>query len=116
LDVIEYTPSRDQYAYTFGGVASVMEVKRSCAPSGREERSRQHRLAGEHVLPGRRLAEHRDRNPALFEVAVGLNPTGHMGTPKDVAASVVFLASPAASRVSGTNLVVDGALTRRVQL
>jgi NAD(P)-dependent dehydrogenase (short-subunit alcohol dehydrogenase family) len=33
-------------------------------------------------------------NPALFEVAVGLNPTGHMGTPKDVAASVVFLASP----------------------
>jgi 3-oxoacyl-[acyl-carrier protein] reductase len=55
-------------------------------------------------------------NPALFEFAVGLNPTKHMGTPEKVAAPVVFLASPAASRVSGTNLVVDGALTRGVQL
>jgi 3-oxoacyl-[acyl-carrier protein] reductase len=28
---------------------------------------------------------------------------------------VVFMASPAASFISGTNLVVDGALTRGVQ-
>ena len=55
-------------------------------------------------------------DPAFFEIAVNLNPTGHMGTPEEVAAPVVFLASPAASRVSGTNLVVDGALTRGVQL
>jgi 3-oxoacyl-[acyl-carrier protein] reductase len=55
-------------------------------------------------------------NPSLFEIAVNLNPTGHMGTPEEVAGPVVFLASPAASRVSGTNLVVDGALTRGVQL
>ena len=26
MDVIEYTPTRDQYAYTFGGVASAMRV------------------------------------------------------------------------------------------
>ena len=55
-------------------------------------------------------------NPALFQTAVGLNPTGHMGTPEEVAAPVVFLASPRAARVSGTNLVVDGALTRGIQL
>lgn len=55
-------------------------------------------------------------NPELFETAVGLNPTGHMGTPEEVAEPVVFLASPRARRVSGTNLVVDGALTRGVQL
>ena len=55
-------------------------------------------------------------DPALFEFAVNLNPTGHMGTPEEIAAPVVFLASPAASRVSGTNLVVDGALTKGVQL
>ena len=55
-------------------------------------------------------------NPELFETAVGLNPTGHMGTPADVAAPVVFLASPVAGRVSGTNVVVDGALTRGIQL
>ena len=55
-------------------------------------------------------------NPDLFETAVGLNPTGHMGTPEEVAGPVVFLASPKARRVSGTNLVVDGALTRGIQL
>jgi 3-oxoacyl-[acyl-carrier protein] reductase len=55
-------------------------------------------------------------NPELFSTAVGLNPTGHMGTPDEVANAVVFLASPRASRISGTNLVVDGALTRGVQL
>ena len=33
-------------------------------------------------------------NPDLFETAVGLNPTGHMGTPAEIAAPVVFLASP----------------------
>ena len=55
-------------------------------------------------------------NPELYEMAVGLNPTGHMGNPAEIAACVVFLASPRASRVSGTNLVADGALTRGVQL
>ena len=55
-------------------------------------------------------------NPELFDTAVGLNPTGHMGTPQEIAGPVVFLASPRAGRVSGTNLVVDGALTRGIQL
>jgi acetamidase/formamidase len=27
MDVIEYTPTRDQYAYTFGGVTSAMRVR-----------------------------------------------------------------------------------------
>ena len=27
MDVIEYTPTRDQYAYTFGGVASAMRIR-----------------------------------------------------------------------------------------
>ena len=55
-------------------------------------------------------------NPELFQTAVGLNPSGRMGTPDEVADPVVFLASPRASRISGTNLVVDGALTRGIQL
>jgi 3-oxoacyl-[acyl-carrier protein] reductase len=55
-------------------------------------------------------------NPDLFRTAMELNPSGHMGTPEEVAAPVVFLASPLARRVSGTNLVVDGALTRGIQL
>ena len=55
-------------------------------------------------------------NPDLYEMALGLNPTGHMGTPEEIAGPVVFLASPRAGRVSGANLVVDGALTRGIQL
>jgi 3-oxoacyl-[acyl-carrier protein] reductase len=54
-------------------------------------------------------------NPKLFADALALNPTGRMGTPQEVARAVVFLASPVASFITGTNLVVDGALTRGVQ-
>jgi 3-oxoacyl-[acyl-carrier protein] reductase len=54
-------------------------------------------------------------NPALFKDALALNPTGRMGKPEEMARGVVFLASPAASFITGTNLVVDGALTRGVQ-
>src|SRR6201993_3722831 len=53
-------------------------------------------------------------NPDLFKTAMSLNPTGRMGTAREVAAGVVFLASPVASRESGTNLIIDGALTKAV--
>jgi NAD(P)-dependent dehydrogenase (short-subunit alcohol dehydrogenase family) len=33
----------------------------------------------------------------------------------EVANAVVFLASPRASFITGTNLIIDGALTQRVQ-
>jgi len=49
--------------------------------------------------------------PDLFASTIKANPTGRFGTPAEVANGVVFLSSPAASRISGTNLVIDGALT-----
>jgi 3-oxoacyl-[acyl-carrier protein] reductase len=58
----------------------------------------------------------KDGNPELYQTALGLNPTGRMGTPQEMANAAVFLASPIASFITGTNLVVDGALTRGVQL
>ncbi|MFW3168399.1 SDR family NAD(P)-dependent oxidoreductase [Geodermatophilus sp. CPCC 206100] len=55
-------------------------------------------------------------SPDLFTMALGLNPTGRMGTPEEMAKAVVFLSSPVSSFTTGTNLVVDGALTRGIQL
>ena len=53
--------------------------------------------------------------PDLFKEALALNPTGRMAAPEEIARGVVFLASPASSFTTGTNLVIDGALTRGVQ-
>lgn len=49
--------------------------------------------------------------PDLYNSTLKLNPTGKFGTPEEVANGVVFISSPVASRISGTNLVIDGALT-----
>jgi 3-oxoacyl-[acyl-carrier protein] reductase len=57
----------------------------------------------------------RDR-PEMFAATLALIPMGRMGTAQEMAAAVAFLASPVSSFTSGTNLVVDGALTRGVQL
>jgi 3-oxoacyl-[acyl-carrier protein] reductase len=54
-------------------------------------------------------------NPDFFETALALNPTGRMATPDEIARTVVFIASPASSRTSGANILVDGALSRGVQ-
>ena len=49
--------------------------------------------------------------PDLYSATLKVNPTGKFGTPQEVANGVVFISSPVASRISGTNLVIDGALT-----
>jgi NAD(P)-dependent dehydrogenase (short-subunit alcohol dehydrogenase family) len=57
----------------------------------------------------------RQRNPEMFAQTLARNPMGRMGTPEEVANAVAFLASPRASFITGTNLIIDGALTQRVQ-
>jgi NAD(P)-dependent dehydrogenase (short-subunit alcohol dehydrogenase family) len=47
-------------------------------------------------------------DPAFKRRTLAHIPVGRIGDPKDVAAAVVFLASPAASLITGTNLLVDG--------
>lgn len=60
--------------------------------------------------------EHIEKNlPDLFAQAMALNPMGRMATAEEVGRGIVFLASPASSFTTGTNLVIDGALTKGVQ-
>jgi 3-oxoacyl-[acyl-carrier protein] reductase len=50
----------------------------------------------------------------LYETVRAGSPFGRLGTPEEVAHAVVFLASPAASWITGVNLITDGGLTNRV--
>ena len=70
---------------------------------------------GNTYFPGGVWQDVEQGNPELFAQAMSLNPTGRMAAPAEIARGVAFLASPAASFVTGTNLVIDGALTRGVQ-
>jgi NAD(P)-dependent dehydrogenase (short-subunit alcohol dehydrogenase family) len=53
--------------------------------------------------------------PEIFAQCLAQNPMGRMATPQEVANAVAFLAGSAASFTTGTDLLVDGGLTRGVQ-
>ena len=57
-----------------------------------------------------------ERNmPDLFKQEHAKNPLGRMGKAEEVADLVVFVASPRAGFVTGSNLLVDGAVSTGVQ-
>jgi 3-oxoacyl-[acyl-carrier protein] reductase len=51
--------------------------------------------------------------PEFFKTMIARNPTGRMGTPEEIAAATVFLASPLSAFTTGINMVVDGGITQR---
>ena len=53
--------------------------------------------------------------PKLYDYALKQIPCGRMGTPEEVARLVAFVASPAGSLITGSNLVADNGFTKRVQ-
>jgi len=53
--------------------------------------------------------------PKLFDYALKQIPSGRMGTPEEIARVVVFVASPAGSLMTGSNVVADNGFTKRVQ-
>ncbi len=52
-------------------------------------------------------------NTVDIQLAAGLVPMGAVGTPADIAAGVLYLASDDSRYVTGTELVIDGGLTAR---
>ncbi len=93
-------------------IAYVKGLSRELAPAG---------IRANTVSPGTIYFEdgvwHRNQRnaPEIYQSALARNPMGRMGRPEEVANAAVFLASPAASFITGTNLIVDGALTQRIQ-
>lgn len=53
-------------------------------------------------------------NPDFYKQALARNPTGRCADPQEIANAAVFLASPVSAYTTGVNLVVDGALSNRV--
>jgi NAD(P)-dependent dehydrogenase (short-subunit alcohol dehydrogenase family) len=66
-------------------------------------------------FPGGNWEMIRGAMPDLYAQTEQAFALGRFGTPDDVAPTVVFLASPASGYTTGTNVVVDGGYTRRVQ-
>ena len=52
--------------------------------------------------------------PDFFKSMIERNPTGRMAKAQEIADAAVFLSSPISGFTTGVNLVVDGAISRRV--
>ena len=53
--------------------------------------------------------------PKLYDWAIKQIPAGRMGSAEEIARVIVFVASPAASLITGSNVVADNGFTKRVQ-
>ena len=52
---------------------------------------------------------------AFYEATVAKMPLKRLGDPREIANAIAFLASPAASLITGANLVIDGGYTKRIK-
>jgi NAD(P)-dependent dehydrogenase (short-subunit alcohol dehydrogenase family) len=121
--------------------AGELLAMRACAPElfrnpqdayGFAKRANHLRVAAAASSWGKRGARINSVSPGIISTAMGMqelnggagkvmkamidtSAAGRIGTPDDIAAAVDFLLSPAASFITGADLVVDGGITRAVK-
>lgn len=99
-------PSDVSYVASKGGVRSMSKsVAVYCGQQGLNIRCNA-------IIPGATdtgiIASAAARQPGVREHLATISPLGRMGTPDDIAAAVVFLASDDSSFMTGADLMVDG--------
>ncbi|MEQ8483023.1 MAG: SDR family oxidoreductase [Pseudomonadales bacterium] len=67
------------------------------------------------MIEGGAWARIKEHMTPFYESTVAQIPLGRMGTAEEVAAQAALLASPLAAFTTGTNVVIDGGLTKRIQ-
>ena len=98
------TPLRAAYASTKAGLLGYTRVlAKELAAEG---------IRVNAVLPGvidtAFLTPYLEKNPQAKKEMLAHVPLGRMGTSDEVAAAIIFLASPAASYITGQSIVIDG--------
>lgn len=90
-----------------------------CFRTGAQPRQPRHTmqrgLTGAGLLRGGAWDRVRRERPEHYNAVLASIPRGAMGSGEEVANVVAFLASPAASLVTGVNLVADGGMTKKVK-
>jgi 3-oxoacyl-[acyl-carrier protein] reductase len=85
-----------QYTMTQAAALAKKNIRANCIAPGSIE------------IPGGLWERRKSADPKLYNAVLGAIPFGRLGRPEEIAAVALFLASPAASWVTGQTIVVDG--------
>jgi NAD(P)-dependent dehydrogenase (short-subunit alcohol dehydrogenase family) len=96
-------PGQGVYSMTKAGIVSMTE--------GFAKELAQYKIRVNAVLPGlteTKFASAITTNPELMKMMLRLIPMGRSAEPREIAPTILFLASPAASYITGASFAVDG--------